>query len=362
MRSLMMRAWIEVDLGAVVRNAVTLAQRAGVPLLPMIKADAYGLGAVPVARALEQVSPWGYGVATIEEGEELRGAGISREILICAPLLLGELSAVAEARLTPILSSAEQIARWSTTRRPWHLGVDTGMSRNGVRWHEVGRLHDLIRAHPPDGACTHFFAADLDTGARALQERRFSEAMEALPVAPRVLHAENSAAVEGAAPSRWSFVRPGIFLYGVQSRADSPIAPEPVVAVRSRVVQLRTIAAGDTVSYHATWRATGARRIATLPLGYADGYRRGLSNRGVALIRGQPAPVVGLVTMDMTMVDVTDVPCEEGDIATLVGSDGGGQLDVAQVAAAGDVSPYELLTGLRLRLPRQYRGAVGIGP
>ena len=134
------------------------------------------------------------------------------------------------------------------------------------------------------------------------------------------------------------------------------LTPQPVVAVRARVVEIRTIAAGETVSYGGTWRAPDTRRIATLPLGYADGYRRALGNHAHVLVHGRRAPVVGVVTMDMTMVDVTDAPCEVGDVVTLLGRDGGEAIDVMQLAAAGSLSPYELLTGLRLRLPRRYTG------
>jgi alanine racemase len=196
-----------------------------------------------------------------------------------------------------------------------------------------------------------------------VQEDRFAEALADLPRRPSMVHAENSPALarrrrdRGSGREQWTLARPGIFLYGVGSGAGSEITPEPVVAVRARVVDIRDIAAGETVSYDATYRAPGPRRIATLAIGYADGYRRALSNLGTVLVRGHRTPVVGLVTMDMTMIDVTDIQCEIGDVATLIGADGGEQLDVATVAAAGGISPYELLTGLRSRLPRRFLDA-----
>jgi alanine racemase len=163
--------------------------------------------------------------------------------------------------------------------------------------------------------------------------------------------------VEARAPSRWTLCRPGIFLYGVATRPE-PLVPEPVAAIRARIVEIRTVADGDTVSYGATWRASGARRIATVPVGYADGYRRALSNRGVALLGGRRIQVVGRVTMDMTMLDVTDTDAALGDVVTLLGEDGSDVITVAELAQLGDVSPYELLTGLRTRLPRQYRDGI----
>src|SRR5215207_4260617 len=349
-RALDPRAWLEVDLDALVRNAAAMARRSGVPLLPMVKADAYGLGAVRVARALEAVEPWAYGVATVSEGRELRDAGVARRMLVFTPLLPEEFAAARAARLTPVLGDRRAIALWQEGGRdPWHLGVDTGMSRAGMRWDEVAALRASLDAHPPEGVCTHFHSAELDDGTRDAQEHRFAEAIAALGADGLVLHAENSPAVERRAPSRWSVARPGIFLYGV-GFGGGAIEPEPVVALRARIVELRRVAAGETVSYDATYRAPSDRRVATLPLGYADGYRRALSNGGIALVGGAVAPVLGLVTMDMTMVDVTDIPCSVGDVATLIGRDGVGSLDVATVARAGALSPYELLTGLRARV------------
>ena len=171
-----------------------------------------------------------------------------------------------------------------------------------------------------------------------------------------LLHAENSPGIERQSPSPWSLARPGVFLYGVGGEEGSAVRPAPVVSLRARVVEVRTIEAGDSVSYSATYHATERRRIATLACGYADGYRRALGNRGVALVRGRRATVAGVVTMDMTMVDVTAVPCEVGDVATLIGGDGDELLDVNAVARLAEMSPYELLVGLRLRVPRRYAG------
>ena len=349
------RAWIEVDLGALVRTATTLARRAAVPLLPMVKADAYGLGALPVARALEALDVWGFGVAAVAEGAELRAAGIARPVLVTTPLLADDLARAAAERLTPSLHRPEDVAAWAPSGLPWHLAVDTGMSRAGVRWDAVGALHDVLRDHPPEGVYTHFHSAELADGSQAEQEDRFREVVAALPARPRLVHAENSAALERRTPSPWDLARPGVFLYGVDTDASAPV--QPVAAMRARVVDLRDLCDGETVSYDATYHAVGPRRIATLAVGYADGYRRALSNRGTALVRGREVPVVGLVTMDMTMLDVTDVPCELGDVATLLGRDGDAELPVREVARVADLSPYELLTGLRARLPRHYRGS-----
>ena len=353
----MTRAWVEVDLGALRRNGAAVAARAGVPLLPMIKADAYGLGALHVALALEELSPWGFGVASATEGEELRRGGITRPIVVFTPILRTEIDALRRADLTPALGDPAVIESWARTGRDWHLQIDTGMSRAGMRWDEVAENRALLERTRPTGVFTHFHSADLENDSRDQQEARFDEALALLPQRPALVHAENGPAVEARAPSRWSLCRPGIFLYGVATRAHSPLMPEPVASVRARIVEIRTIHEGDTVSYGATWRAPGVRRIATVPVGYADGYRRSLGNRGVALLAGRRIHVVGRVTMDMTMLDVTDTDAALGDVITLLGRDGGDVITVSELAGLGEISPYELLTGLHQRLPRINRDA-----
>ena len=352
------RGWLEIDLDAIVRNARAMIARTG-SILPMVKADAYGMGAVRVVGALEQLAPWGYGIATIEEGRELREAGIERPILIFTSVEIEELPAVRDAGLTPALASAESIARWTSIGGgAWHLSIDTGMSRSGVPWDEVDRLDPLLRAHPPEGAFTHFHSATLDDGSIAEQESRFERALRALPAVPAILHAENSGAIARCDRSRWHFGRPGVFLYGVPVGGPGVVQPEPVVAMRARVVELRTLRAGESVSYDATFRASRETRIATLPVGYADGYRRALGNRAHALLSGRRAPVAGVVTMDMTMLDVTGLDVRIGDVATLLGRDGTERIDVAKLAELAGASPYEILTGLKARLPRRYLGGV----
>ncbi|HEV7705824.1 MAG TPA: alanine racemase [Gemmatimonadaceae bacterium] len=350
------RGWIEVELDAIVRNARTMQVRAPT-ILPMVKADAYGTGAVRVARALEPLAPWGYGVATIEEGVELREAGIARPIVLFTSVEVDELSAVRDARVTPALASAAAISDWHRIGGgAWHLAIDTGMSRAGIRWDAVRDLSSLLVAHPPQGAFTHFHSASLDDGSLSEQEARFEQSLAMLPAVPSLVHAENSAALARRDRSRWSLGRPGIFLYGVGAGAHAIARPEPVISVRARIVEMRTLLAGETVSYDATFVAKRESRIATLPIGYADGYRRSLGNSAYALIAGRRVPVVGVVTMDMTMLDVTGVEAGIGDVVTLVGGDGAELLDVATIADLAGASPYEILTGFHARLPRHYSG------
>jgi alanine racemase len=320
----------------------------------MVKADGYGLGGLRAALALEVLEPWGYGVATVAEGDELRRGGITRPIVVFTPILRTEIDALRRADLTPALGDPAVIESWARTGRPWHLQVDTGMGRAGMRWDVVGAHRELLERAAPNGVFTHFHSSELEDGSRDEQERRFAAALAALPVRPAIVHAENGAAVERRAPSPWSLCRPGVILYGVANVDGGPLVPEPVAAVRARIVELRTVADGEPVSYGATWRARGERRIATVPVGYADGYRRSLSNRAEALLNGRRIPVAGRVTMDMTMFDVTDTEAALGDVVTLLGRDGGEVITVAELAQRSELSPYEILTGLRERLPRRY--------
>ena len=353
----MTRAWVEVDLGALCRNGAAVAARAGVPILPMVKADGYGIGALRAALALEALEPWGFGVSSVTEGVELRRGGITRPIIVFSPILRTEIDALRRVDLTPVLGDPAVIESWARTARPWHLQIDTGMSRAGMPWREVPQHAALLARAAPEGALTHFHSAELTDDTRDVQETRFRDAIAQLPVRPAVLHCENGAAVEQRGSSPWTLVRPGIFLYGVSTVADSALVPEPVATIRARIVEIRTVRDGDTVSYDATWTAQGERRIATVPVGYADGYRRSLSNAGVALLGGKRVPVAGRVTMDMTMLDVTGTSAALGDLVTLLGEDGGDTITVSELAATSDVSPYEILTGLKLRLPREYRAA-----
>ena len=352
------RAWMEVDLGALVRNASLLRQHAGVPIIPMIKADAYGLGAEQVAHALEHLSPLGYGIATVEEGQELRDAGIMRQIFVFTPLLTEEFEAAHLAALTPTLGSKAQIDAWEIYGSPYILSIDTGMSRAGVSWREMESLTDSLTRTPPAAVYTHFHSPQLDDGSMDEQLARFEGALAALPSRPPVIHTDSSAAIVRNKRSPLSAVRPGIFMYGVGSGPTAALQPEPVVHLKGRIVEIRSIEPGDTVSYDATWTARRPSLIATIPLGYADGYPRGASNAGLAVVREKVVPVTGRVTMDMTMIDVTDTAAEVGDVVTLIGNPHltGAAIDVGSVAAKARISPYELLTGLRNRIRRTYRG------
>lgn len=346
---------LTVDLAAVRENYRLLARRAAVPLLPMVKGDAYGLGAVEVAKALDAESPVAFGVASVDEGQQLRAAGIQRNIIVFTPILPQDFEAARTANLTLTLADPAQVALWTGLGGHWQLPIETGMNRAGVDWRDADRLRQVLQSgRQPDGVFTHFHSADSDPDSITLQETRFASVLSALPARPASIHAENSAALLQRGRSRFDTARPGIALYGV-SVGPAQWTPAPVIRLSAPVVELREVEVGDTVSYGAIWRADGVRRIATVALGYADGYPRGAGNRATAMVNERRVPVVGLVTMDMTMCDVTGVPCEVGDRVTLIGADA--ESGVSAVAACANRSPYEVLTGLRSRNRRTYLAA-----
>lgn len=344
------RAWVEVDLDALVRNATRFQAAMGAPLLPMVKADAYGLGAEAVARALEPLEPWGYGLATVEEAAVLRRSGITRPLLLCTPLYPQVIHGCITWGVRPSIGSVAMLEAWQEAGGgPFHLAVDTGMSRSGVPWHDADSWAILARQLEGvatfEGAYTHFHSADSDPASCQVQMERFRSCLALLPGRPGMVHAAST-----AAPAQYGLdlARPGIFLYGGHAPG---LDAEPVVRVEARVVSTRRVRPGDTVSYGATWTATRATTIATVALGYADGLPLGLSNRGAFELRGEACPIAGRVTMDLTMVDAGDLDIQVGDIATFIG---GGRALAAQAEAAG-TSAYQLLTALGPRLPRHYR-------
>ena len=351
------RAWIEVDLDALVDNARTVARAAGARLLPIVKANAYGVGAVAVCAALEPLEPWGYGVATIEEGAELRAAGITRPVLVFLPARAQLFDQYEHHRLTPALGDAGTIAEWTARgEQSFHVEIDTGMGRSGVRWDEVDELGPAVDTPSFEGCYTQFHSADRTDGSAERQLERFLSAVERLPRRPALLHVANSAAALRGAAFAFDLIRPGVFLYG-GSPGDGLAQPRPVVSVRSRVLSVRRVRRGESVSYNASWIAPHDTVVATLGIGYADGIRRLLGQSGQAhvLLRGKRCPVVGLVTMDMTLVETGALDVQVGDVATLIGAEGKERITLEEFAAWSGALQREFLTGLGPRLPRVYR-------
>jgi alanine racemase len=353
------RAWVDVDLAALVANARTVGTISGSRLLPMVKANGYGLGAVEIARALEKIDPWGFGVASVDEAASLRAAGIVRPILVLTPLIPEWIDQCLALDLRPSLGDSVALERWiARGQKPFHIEIDTGMSRAGVRWNDhatLARFGSLLdKAAGWEGAFTHFVAAESDTPATRRQWERFQEALRALPRRPPIIHAANSAASLHGKSFAGDLVRPGIFLYG---GGAGGVAPCAVAALRGRVVAIRSLAAGDSVGYGATWRADRPVTVATVCLGYADGLPRGSPAVGrerhqrVVELNNQLATVVGRITMDMCMVSVNG-GAALGDVATAFG----GLISLDEHAHAAGTISYELLTRLGPRLMRRYQG------
>jgi alanine racemase len=321
----------------------------------MVKANGYGLGAIPVTRALEAIEPWGYGVATPQEGAELRHAGITRPVVVFSPLQAddAQLDAVTANRLTPVIGDLAALDAWlARSTGPFHIEVDTGMNRAGFHWRDqtgIAALRDrLMQARGWEGVFTHFHSPDTDPASVPVQLDRFCVVLNALPRGVALVHTANSAAGGLPVVRGGDLARPGIFLYGGDSGTPRP---EPVARLSARVIAVRRVEPGDSVSYAATWSAPRRTTIATLSIGYADGVFRSLGNRGVVELNGALAPIAGRVTMDMLMIDVGDTPVQLGDTATLFG----GQVTLDEQAKQAGTNAYEMLTAVSSRVVRSYR-------
>ena len=315
----------------------------------MIKANAYGLGALRVAEALEALEPWGYGVVTHYEAVELREAGIRRPLVVFTPATLDQLDDFREHDLRAVLDDPDVVTRWDL---PFHLEIDTGMGRCGVR-HDDSRLATMESPYL-EGAFTHLFAADDAPETVRRQFERFEHAIGTLPTRPGLVHVQNSAG-SWRLDRDFDLARPGIFLYGGRCGADLP-APIAVAQVRARVVSIRTLPVGESVSYGGDWIAPSETKIATLGIGYADGVLRSVQGEAEVLIGGCRYQVVGRVTMDFIMANLgaTNTTVNTGDVATIIGEDGGDEITVDEFARWAGTISYEVLTGLGPRLHREY--------
>lgn len=366
-------SWAELDLDALVRNLAHVRERAaGAAVLGVVKADAYGHGAPQVGRALADAGVDWLGVALVEEGAELRRAGVATPILVLGPVREEQMALVGRHELTPAVSSMDQLAAWldwcATAQRPQdvHLKVDTGMARLGIEAEAFAAAVGRLRAQPLlrlTGVLSHLSSADDLAGPRTgEQAARFAELLGLLAPAEREglwVHLANSAAALHWPHARHRMVRSGLALYGYDpAHRDAGLAP--VLSVHARVAQVRDLPAGAPVGYNCRWYARRPSRIGVLQLGYADGYPWRLANRGEALVAGRRVPVVGAVSMDLVTVDLTDTAAGVGDVAVLLGRSGDQEITAWELAERAETIPYEILTRFGLRLARRYRrgGAV----
>ena len=357
------RTWAEVDLGAVRHNVGTLRDRAGVPLMAVVKADAYGHGAVPVARAALEAGADSLAVVTAEEGAELRGAGLWAPILVFTDLQPDGLLLARRHRLAVTAHSLESARRIAAVRGLGaHLKVNTGMNRWGVEPSEVGEARKLL-GDQISGVYTHFSSADLDASETRRQIERFDAVLADQPLGGLTVHAANSAALLWHPRSRYDLVRPGISLYGLHPRGDEGDPADedlrPAMTLKSYVAAIRRLGPGEGVSYGLTYRAEQTTLAATVPVGYAEGYRRALSGGAHALIRGVRRPLLGRVTMDACVFAV-DEGVEVGDEVVLLGEQDGERVSAEELGRLAGTINYEITTGLNpRRVERSYTDVRG---
>jgi alanine racemase len=370
--------WAEISLAALRENFRSVQNHVGprVAVCAVIKADAYGHGATPCAVSLEAEGAKWFGVTTTDEGMPLRSAGLRGRILLMTGFWRGEEDEVVRQNLTAtvwepwhveVLDRAAQ--NLDAPPQPIHLKIDTGMGRLGVTLGELPYLCQLIKRSSHvvlEGISTHFASSEvLDAPETELQVQNFERALRIVKevgLTPSVCHMDNTGGLL-ARPDTWkSMVRPGIALYGYtlpqrgggQSASNGPaLLVRPALSWRTRVISIRRFGPGQALGYNGTYTTTAPARIAVLPVGYADGYRRGLSNRGRVIVRNAYAPIVGSISMDLTLVDVTKVHgAEVGDDVILIGSSGSLKVDAADVAEWSSTVPYEILCGISKRVPR----------
>lgn len=363
---------VEIDLSNLKHNFRLARDSAGGrPLLAVVKADAYGHGAIPVARVLAREGAKLFGVAHVHEARALREAGIEGPILLFCGVPPGEENAVAELTLTPMLFDLalarrlDAVGRSRGLRLPIHLKLDTGMGRVGFRPEELTHvLSELLELKSLDlqGVASHLALAD--ERINPWSDEQYSTFTSCLTqvrsagFSPRWVHLSNSAGLFGRSFPECNLVRPGICLYGGLPGADfSALDLRPVMHFRSRVAQLKQVPVGTGVSYGHRFIARRPTRLAAVPVGYADGYSRRFTNRGEVLIGGQRAPIVGTVCMNWSLVDVTDLPdVEVGRVVTLLGRDGDAVLTGHQLAEKIDTIDYEIFCQIGSRNPRCYTG------
>ena len=362
--------WCDINLAALEHNYKAVQAHVGnSQVMPIVKADAYGHGLIQVAQKLQDLNTSCLGVAYVEEGIALRQGGITTPIHVLGGAVARQIPLFLEHNLTftaPSVDKLHQIneaAKTANTTATVHLKIDTGMERIGVHHYNADTLFEAALQCPSvnvEGVFTHFASADHpDLAFARLQLERFLEALEfysrhSLPSPKR--HIANSAAVMALPESHLDIVRPGLLMYGVAPTTDTPhqIELQPVLSWRSEVIYFKVVEAGNPVSYGSTWAPEKSTRVVTLPVGYADGYRRALSNKAQVIINDNLHNVVGKVCMDQTMVDIRATSAYNGDQAVLIGSSGSHQIRVEDLARWSDTIPYEILTAITARVPRRW--------
>jgi alanine racemase len=366
------RAWVEVDLGALARNFARLsAQVAPARVLPVVKADAYGHGVIAVARALEPLGAPGFAVALVEEGIELRHAGVAAPVLVLSPAPRGAEAVLIAHGLVPAVSGLDQLDRLEARAAAAgavldvHLKFDTGMTRLGIPDDAAPAVLERVRRSRSlrlTGLMSHLAEAEVPASpANAAQMARFRAVIGLLSASERervAVHLANSAGGLLSPPTRFDLVRSGLALYGL-GPGRGRLGLEPVLAVRAELVLTRAVEPGTHAGYGGRWEARRPSRVGVVPLGYADGYPWRAEGRAEALVRGRRAPLAGAVSMDLILLDLTETGGEAGEVVTLLGRDGSEEITAEEVAERAGTIVYEVLCHLGLRLPHNGIGAAG---
>src|SRR3990172_4993247 len=359
--------WAEIDLDALAYNVASLKGQAGpAAMAAVVKANAYGHGAVGVAQAALEVGAERLAVICVDEGEQLRRAGIRAPILVMGHSPVSDARRIVELELTPTVNSLEMAralareAEAAGVRQPLHLKVDSGLNRYGLTPSEIVPLAEALRGIPAldvEGIFTHFASADEGDKRFTLEQYTvFRGVVEKLPWIP-MRHVSNTATLLDRPEMSLDLVRPGVGMYGLypSQYVSRTLNLRPVLSLKSRVARLTSIAPGDSVSYGRTWRANRPSVIALVMCGYGDGLPRVLSNRGSVLVAGRRVPMVGRVCMDMCMADVTDVPAvAEGDEVVIIGRQGEAEITAQEIGDLCGTISYEILCGIAVRVPRLY--------
>ncbi|MBR2937895.1 MAG: alanine racemase [Oscillospiraceae bacterium] len=359
-----------VDLDAVAANFQAVAEKTGVPVMAVIKADGYGHGAVAIARRLEGICKY-FGAASVQEAQELRAAGIKTPILVLGPMPPAAYETAIREHIRPVICRYEDAQALSQTAlrlgvdAPFHFAVDTGMSRIGFQaTEEDADICKAICALPgliPEGLFSHYATADsadlTRAKAQAEQFAAFDRMLKARGVQVKLRHLSNSAGCMNF-DGHYEMVRAGIVLYGLypSDEVDTSRLPlRPALQWRSRISHIKTLEPGRQISYGGTFITEKTTVVATIPVGYADGYKRTLSNKFYVLIRGKKAPILGRVCMDQFMVDVTDIPnATVGDSVVLIGQDGEESISAEAFGEAAQSFNYEVICSINSRVARYY--------
>ena len=365
----------EIDMDALRHNLRSAREFIGneVKIMAVVKANAYGHGAIECARVLESGGVDWFGVALIEEAVELRGAGISKPILCLGGCSTGDERDLLEFNITPVIFNLEQAGALQIAASDAgqimrvHIKIDTGMGRLGIRWNKLDAFIKQLAAFSNlkvEGLMSHYSAADNinENGFTRLQLDRFFESLskfEAAGLRPEIIDIANSPGAVGHPDSRFGMIRLGGILYGLgeDTLSDKLPKPEliPVMSLYSSIADIKEVREGETVGYGRTFTCNRDTRIALLPIGYNDGYRRLLSNKANVIINGRLAPVIGRISMDWTIVDVTEVPdAKIGSTVIMIGRENGLEVSTADLGTFADTISYEITCGIGSRIPRKY--------